>query len=191
MRNLLLATAAALALAVSPANAAYITIDDSDPDTFTLTAGGFNGFLVNNAIVPVFTLASGLTFNDGQDQTYSATLLNQVVFFPINSFLRFAPATAPDEIMSYIGFVYESSFTTEGAIATISGTFGGSGVSPYFIDTLSVLPQDGGTYVANLPGIDITFITEAADTPEPASLAILGLAAAALAATRRRPRRTA
>lgn len=187
MRNLLLAAVTAVALAAAPARAAYIIVDDSDPDTYTLTASGFDGFYVDNAIVPTFILSAGLTFNDGQDHIYSATLLNQVVPLPINAFMQFAPTTAPDEIMSYIAYYYDSTITTEGAVATITGTFGGSGLFPYFIGTDSVLPQDGGTYVANLPGIDITFITEApADTPEPAALAILGVATAALAATRRR-----
>ncbi len=59
MRKILLASVAAFSLAagaMEPANAAFINIDDSDPNTITINAGDFEGgFSVNGNL-----LTSGL-----------------------------------------------------------------------------------------------------------------------------------
>ncbi len=168
MQKLFLTGAVALLLASAPASAAYLTIDDSNPGTYTLTAGGFNGFSVDGAIVVNSALQTGLVFADGLDHYFSATLLGAIVPIAVNAYVEFALPSAPTELTSYLAYTYSSDITINGAVATLSGSFGGAGDFPYFGAGPGALPQDGRTVTIPLAGVDLTFVSESPLCPNPA-----------------------
>lgn len=182
---------AALALGfTASAQAAYISIDDSDVNLITITAGDFErGFSVNG--IP---FASGLGVSD------SITLLDGGHSFEGSwidlglsgagaaSTIYFSESSNPTGITSGVGAYANSN----GFLGTLNGsTFGGFNGGVYFI-AAGAFDQNSGTQGGALPFLSIAF------TPEPTTASVpdggnsgllLGLTTGLLGMVARRLRR--
>jgi len=188
MRYSSLLVALALGLSVS-AQAAYISIDDSDLNTITITAGDFeNGFSVNGT-----PFAFGLGVSD------SITLLDGGYTFEgswidlglsgdgTSSRVLFSESSNPTGITS--GIIATAS--SDGFFGSLSGSsFGGFNGLVYFTEA-GAFDQNSGTQTGGLPYLSISFTPEATGTvPEGGSSGmLLGLTTCVLGMVARRIRR--
>ena len=170
----------------APAQAAFIAIDDSNPTTITITAGDFEGgFSVNGNLLTTGLGNSGsITLADG-GYSISGNWIDLGQADGTRVDLLFALPGNPTFSTSGIEFGASS----DGTNATLGGSFGGY-VDPslYFSTGLPTLAQDGQTGTAGMPFLSVSFISEN-PIPEPATLALVGLALAGISGARRKTAR--
>ena len=172
-------------LAVAPiASAAFINIDDSDPNQITITAGDFEGgFSVNGVLLTTGLGASGsVTLADG-GYSISGRWIDLGLADDTRVDLLFALPGAPTDVTSGIEFGAAS----DGLFATLSGSFGGFLGSPYFPTGLPTALQDGSTIIGGTAFLSVSFTSERA-VPEPGTLGLLAMGAALVGLRRRNPR---
>lgn len=184
MRQILLAGIAALGIAatMNPAQAAFINVDDSDPNTITITAGDFEGgFSVNGSL-----LTSGLgnsasiTLADG-GYSISGTWIDLGGAHGQRVDILFALPT--DVTFSTSGIEFGA--TSDDGEATLGGSFGGFvGPSLYFFTGLPTVAQDGHTEIGGIAFLSVSFKSEA--VPAPATALLLASLIPGVAAIRRR-----
>ncbi|MBX9583347.1 MAG: PEP-CTERM sorting domain-containing protein [Gemmataceae bacterium] len=183
-RSLLAALLAALA--APAANAAYITIDDSDPDSITITAGDFEGgFFVDGDLLTIGLGDSGsITLPDGGYLIAGSWIdLGEAGGDRVD--VSFALSTDPTAVTSGVEFGAGS----DGFFATLTGSFGGFTGFPYFFTADPTFPQDGSTVPFGVAFLSGSFTSEAAEpaaVPEPATLALVAGVVPFAAAVRRR-----
>ena len=174
-----------LMFALSPmaANAAFITIDDSDVDTITITAGDFEGcFFVNSVQLGGCGLyfPGSITLPDGQLHDFSGSWIDLGETPSIGLTQLWFGIGA--EILSGIEF-YAS---TDGYYGTTTAVFTGFDPSRSYGLGSSVNPQDGSARDFSQPFSKNTFISEAARIPEPGALALFGIGLAGIGLFRRK-----
>lgn len=180
----LLTCAATLAAACAlPAHAAFITIDDSDPSTITITAGDFEGgFSVNGSLLTSGVGNSGsITLPDGGYSIDGSWIdLGRADLTRVD--ILFALAGDPTFSTSGVEF----GATSANGMATLTGSFGGF-IDPslYFSTTRTTHLQDGRTVLGDTAFLSVSFRSEATDVPLPGTLALAGLGLVALARRRR------
>jgi len=167
MKNAILSILA-LGLLVGPvaSQAAYITIDDSDPNTITIYAGDFErGFYVNDTLLTSGYSGGSITLADGLVYTFAGSWID-------------LGATKTGSTNRYFGIgttVYsgvESNASSDGDWGSISGTFTGFDWAKSYGFNVSTMPQDGSLADFSRPYLSAAFISE---VPEPGTLALLGL----------------
>lgn len=186
MRSAVLAAATLLLLAPS-ANAAIILVDDSDANTMTFTWSGFDvtGFSMG---VNAPSAAGTITVADGGYNWTGQWFDTQ----PLGGDTQFAYFALPSDLTGITsGFIANVGF--DGQVASLANSSGGFTGFVYFFDALNTSVQDGHTeFRASLgsPGLQVTFISENANTeiPEPGTLTLFALGTLSLGALRRRPR---
>jgi len=173
----------ALTLFAAPANAAFITWDDSDPNNITITAGDFeNGFSVDgNLLTSGLGNSASITFADG-GHTFVGSWIDLGFSTGVHNETLFALASDPTAVTSGA----EWTATTDGFLGTIAGSFGGFFGGPYFFTSNPTFLQNGQTQVNGEAFLSTSFTSEA--VPEPATL-LLGVPAVGLALRRRLRRR--
>lgn len=184
MRNWLIAGVAGSVLALSAmqtARAALLIIDDTSPNAITITVNDFeNGFSLNGNLVQQGLGAPyQVTLSDTMPITFSGSwidlgLTTSGVFTGFLSEAGIAPFSS--------GVTLEKS--TDGQYGTIDGTIYPKASGEYnVIATGFVL---GTTMDFSQPFLGASFASQAVDTPEPASMALVGVGLLGLAAARRR-----
>lgn len=180
-----LASATVLAAALAaPAQAAFITIDDSDTGFITITAGDFEGgFSVNGNLLTTGLGNSGsITLADG-GYSIDGSWIDRGAAAGQRADILFALDGNPTFSTSGVEF----GATSDGNMATLTGSFGGY-IDPslYFFTGLPTFSQDGHTEVGGIAFLSVSFTSEAAAVPVPGSLALAGLALLGLPLVRRR-----
>lgn len=167
-------TAAVVAALATPAQGAFITIDDSDPNTITITAGDFEGgFSVDgNLLTTGLGNSNSITLPDG-GYSISGSWIDLGLAAGTRVDILFALPGNPTFSTSGIEF----GAVAGGVGAQLAGSFGGF-VDPtlYFSTALPTLPQDGATANGSTAFLTVSFKSEAAAVPEPGTLSLLGLA---------------
>jgi hypothetical protein len=186
MRKVLLTASAlcALTLCAAPAHAAFITWDDSDPNTITITAGDFEaGFSVDGNLLTTGLGNSGSITLPDTGHTFSGSWIDLGLSSGAHNEILFALAVDPTAVTSGA----EWTPTTDGFFGTITGSFGGFNGSTYFFTSDPTFLQNGQTVFNGEPFLSISFTSEAPAVPEPAML-LMGVPGAAYL-LRRRARR--
>ncbi|NWF84187.1 MAG: PEP-CTERM sorting domain-containing protein [Bryobacteraceae bacterium] len=175
---------AALLLALpSGLGAAYILIDDRDPNTITISAGDFEeGFYLEGNL---FTMGLG----NGNTQTLPDGGYNiSGSWIDLGQSgnrvdLLFTMPGDPSLVFSGIEF----GTSTDGVLGTLNGSFGGATGSYYFTTVLPTALQNGQALDGAAPFLSVRFISEAV-VPEPSTLLLLSVVAPIIIAARRRRR---
>jgi hypothetical protein len=161
------ALAALLLAAPLASDASFITVDDSDPNTITITAGDFEeGFFVDGVLLTIGLGDSGsITFPDG-GHSISGSWIDLGVTPPgARVDVLFADTAAPTAVTSGI----EMGASTDGFLATLSGSFGGFTGFPYFITGLPTFAQNGPSITVpfSFPFLSGSFTSEGAPRAVP------------------------
>jgi hypothetical protein len=171
MRQIKLIIAALFLFSPFAANAAFISIDDSDVDSITITVGDFeNCFSVN-----MVQLTCGL------GNSNSITLLDGLIHSFEGSWIDLGGSgTTGEHYFGLLGDVFsgvEWTAATDGFVGTISGLFTGlDSCCNYGPPSNGILnPQDGSARDFSQPYSRNTFTSEAAPVPEPSTLALFGI----------------
>jgi hypothetical protein len=183
MRKTILTAFFALALAAAPAQAAFIAIDDNDLGSITITAGDFEaGFFVDGVLLTTgLGNSASITFADS-GHNISGSWIDLGVSVPGQRLdINFALPGDPTLATSGIEF----GVTTDGTFAALNGSFGGFTGIPYFVSAIPTVVQDGHIELGIAPFLSVSFDSEAAAVPEPATL-LLAVPALAMYARRRR-----
>lgn len=184
LRNIFSAACLAASL-VAPSQAAFITIDDSDLTRITITAGDFEGgFSVNGVLLTTGLFSSGSITLLDSGNTISGSWID-LGDTAAGARVDILFALPSDPVFATSGVEFGAS--TDGHMATLSGTFGGFiDPSRYFGTLLTTFLQDGRTEFGGLPFLSVSFRSEAAAVPTPGTLALVGLLLAGLPLVRRR-----
>lgn len=182
-RASLLPAICALLLFAAPAHAAFITWDDNDLNQITITAGDFNGgFYVDGNLLTFGSQESNSITLADTSHTFSGIWLDVGTTGSGNDQTLFALPSDPTGVTSGVAY----SYSTDGFVATIAGTFGGFNGGVYSVTGDPTLAQDGRVEFFTLPPfLNMSFDSEApAAVPEPPMLLTLGPAMAFLALRR-------
>jgi hypothetical protein len=175
------------ALSAAPANAAFITVDDTDLANITLTAGDFEfDFLVDGSLLTTgLGNSNSITLADGAAHTISGSWIDLGLSGGSLDIL-FALPSAPTNVTSNLRFTT----STNGSVGTLTGDFGGYTGATYFSTGLATDAQNGQTIVDGVPFLSVSMASEApAPVPEPATLTLLGVGLAGMVARRWRQRK--
>jgi len=182
LKSLTFALLAAFAL-VSQSRGANLVIDDSNLNTVTITASGFNNFVVNGNV-----LASGAsaTFADGVVINFAGNWFNQGLGAGPTQSAYFGDT----ELRSGIEFSALQLASPPLGYFDVGRTHAFLGYDPSFQSGgifAPLLPQDGATTSGSIPGLTWSFKSEVAHVPDSGStFLLLGGACAGLAVLRRR-----
>ena len=170
----------------APASAAFITIDDRNVNSVTISAGDFEGgFFVNGDLLTTGLGNSGsVTLADG-GFTISGSWIDEGGADDLRVDILFAFLTDIFVVISGIEF----GTTTDGQMGTLSGSFGALIDFPYFDTGLATFDhKDPTTRFGGVPFLSVAFTPEipvVVQVPEPGTLALLGVAGLAAALRRR------
>ncbi|MCX5805961.1 MAG: hypothetical protein NT010_07830 [Proteobacteria bacterium] len=188
IRNTMIIALAFFALSlvfIAPASAAYITVDDSNPFTVTITAGQFEGgFYVDGQLLTSGYDSGSVTLLDGMHSFYGAWV---TVGAPDGGAqVLFAHTGNPTRVTSGLGIYWVNN---DGIYSTFNGGFAGyAGPAGYFDTQLPTVSQDGHTEYSSAPYMGITFISEN-PVPIPSGILLLAPGFLGLVALRKRFRR--
>ncbi len=160
------------------AHAAYISVDDSHPGEITLTAGDFEGgFFVNGSLITSGLGSSGSVTLPDEGYFIEGSWIDDGAADGTSVAMFFALPSDSSFATSGIEF----SVTSDGRLATLTGSFGGF-VDPslYFPSPTPTFAQDGRTENGSTSFLTVSFTSEAAAIPEPGTLVLIATAGLAL-----------
>jgi len=167
------------------AHAAYISIDDSHPGEITVTAGDFEGgFFVNGSLLTSGLGDSGSVTLPDEGYFIEGSWIDDGAADGTSVAIFFALPGDPSFATSGIEF----SVTSDGRLATLTGSFGGF-IDPslYFPSPTPTFLQDGHSEAGGVAFLTASFTSEAAtQVPEPGTLLLLGAIGPGLLLRRRR-----
>lgn len=170
----------------APASAAFITIDDRNVNSVTISAGDFEGgFSVDgNLLTSGLGNSGSVVLADGL-HSISGSWIDLGLADDLSLLIYFALLGDPSSVTSGVSF----GTTTDGGMGTLEGGFGGRDGGVYFTTLSPTFDQnDPTTRSGSVPFLSVAFIPEmpvVVEVPEPGTLALLGIAGLAAALRRR------
>lgn len=180
-----LAVLAALVLALpSGLGAAYILVDDRDPNTITISAGDFEeGFYLDGDLFTIGLGSGNTTTLPDAGYNISGSWIDEGLSGGRVDLLFTMPG---DPSLVYSGIEFGTS--TDGFLGTLVGSFGGANGNVYFTTVLPTALQNGQALDGSAPFLSVRFISEAV-VPEPSTLLLFGAVAPLIIIAARRRRR--